>query len=71
MAGKVFEKEALFVSILVGNAKDAASGIEYRLMTSLSGSPMITSEKTGKTWGITWPDLIKLAIEAGIESEAR
>lgn len=68
MAGKVYPKGTLFLSIEAGFAGNGERN--YQLLTSgSSGVPMIESEQTGKAWSISWKELLDLAIAAGIDSE--
>ena len=68
MVGKVYPKGALFLSVVVGSAGNGERS--YELLTSgSSGVPMIESNQTGKTWSISWNELLDLAIAAGIDSE--
>lgn len=68
MVGKVYPKGTLFLSIEAGSAANGERS--YELLTSgSSGVPMIESNQTGKTWSISWNELLDLAIAAGIDSE--
>ena len=68
MPGKIYPKGALFLSVAVGSAGNGARS--YELLTSGSnGVPMIESNQTGKTWSISWNELLDFAITAGIDSE--
>lgn len=68
MAGKIYPKGALFLSVAIGSAGNEERG--YELLTSgSSGAPMIESNQTGKTWSISWKELLDFAIAAGIDSE--
>lgn len=68
MVGKVYPKGTLFLSIEAGSAANEERS--YQLLTSgSSGVPMIESKQTGKTWSISWKELLDLAIAAGIDSE--
>lgn len=64
--GEVLPKGALFLSVGVGSAKDPDNGEEYDLSTDMNHQPLITSKSTGKTWVITWGELISLAVVAGV-----
>ena len=68
MAGKVYPKGTLFLSIEAGSAGNGERS--YQLLTSgSSGVPMIESNQTGKAWSISWKELLDFAIAAGIDSE--
>lgn len=68
MVGKVYPKGTLFLSIDAGSAANEERS--YQLLTSgSSGAPMIESKQTGKTWSISWKELLDFAIAAGIDSE--
>lgn len=67
MPGKVYGKDTLMLRFYVGEAEQ--KGIEYELCITNLHEPHITSSKTGKSWVISWQELIKMAIEAGINEE--
>lgn len=64
--GQVLPKDALFLSVRFGSAKDPDNGREFDLSTDMHHQPLITSKSTGKTWTVTWSELISLAIVAGV-----
>lgn len=68
MAGKLYPKDTLFMSIEAG----AASSDErsYALLhCMISGAPIIESKQTGIWWSIKWTELLSLAVAAGIDGE--
>jgi len=55
----------------VGTAKDA-EGLEYEMTTAVAGGyPIIRSLKTGRWFTLSWIDILELAIERGIDEEAK
>lgn len=69
MHGHIIKPDALILRVAAGEAK--GNGVEYELSTSMSGTPLIKSSKTGNTWAIGWEELIGIAIASGINEEAR
>jgi len=67
--GEVLPKDSLFLSIAVGSAKVAKNGRELDLSTDMNHQPMITDKKTGKTWVITWGEMISLAVISGVTED--
>ena len=48
----------------------AEDGREYELTTNIAGGhPIIQSKQTGRKVTFSWPELIALAVEAGIDAE--
>ena len=64
--GKIHEKNAMFLRLHVGDATGQAGEV-YELNTSMNGSPMVTSNKTGKTFTLSWGDIINMAVDAGVD----
>ena len=47
--------------------KDEKSGITYKVATSyFCGYPIVTSDKTSNIFTLSWKEIIKLAVAAGI-----
>lgn len=68
MAGKLYPKGTLFMSIEAGAASsDERSYALLHCMTS--GAPIIESKQTGISWSIKWTELLSLAVAAGIDGE--
>lgn len=65
MAGKIYPREAMFITIGIGSAGSIEHG-EFELLAGLNGAPIIRNLKTGKHWAIGWQDLIGMAVEAGV-----
>lgn len=40
---------------------------QYGLLRSALGEPVIHNQQTGRVWTISWPQLVALAREAGID----
>jgi hypothetical protein len=66
--GKVLGKKALFMRTYVGDATDPDDDNKsYEMSTDMSCQPMITSKMTGKTFTLSWHDLIQMAVKARID----
>ena len=65
--GKIIEKDVLMMKTFIGSAE--MSGKSYELSTSMNGAPMVQSNQTGRWFALTWDDIIKMALEAGIDKE--
>lgn len=67
MIGELHGADALFMREQVGSAKDPTTGAEYELDVQFaSKAPVIRSRASGRWWTISWPQLLALAIESGI-----
>ena len=64
--GRVYPKGSMFLRNHVGEAADGKR--KYEMATNLNGTPIIESKQTGKLFIIPWQDVLKLAIEAGIDA---
>lgn len=67
MAGQIYDKNAMILRTHVGDAEGSLGS--YRTSALPNGEPMIESVKTGKYYRLGWGDIIKMAIEAGINEE--
>lgn len=65
MLGKVYPKDELIHRMHIGSAEHGDKA--YELNTLMSGAPLVKSKQTGKLWTISWDELIKLAVGAGID----
>jgi len=65
--GTVHNKDALFMTFAVGEAKSDDNTFE--LNTSMSGSPIVRCVETGKWFSLGWSEILQLADEAGITEE--
>ena len=65
--GRIDAAGAFFICEARGEAE--AADVTYELNTHLSGAPMVRSGKTGKTFSLSWHDVLRLAIDAGIDCE--
>ena len=69
MAGQIFDENTLELGHSAGEAL-GKDGLKYELSTDLAnGQPVIRSLQTGRSWTITWEELILLARSAGIDRE--
>jgi uncharacterized protein YfaA (DUF2138 family) len=68
--GKVYPKDHLFLTKHVGTADGTDDKPVYELKVGgTSLAPMLTSTKTGKTFALSWDDIIALARKAGIDKK--
>ncbi len=69
MPGKMIGPQALILREDVGEMTDP-KGNSYELTTTLPGrAPLIKSKRTGKTFAMSWEDLVRLAIEEGVNEQ--
>lgn len=66
MVGKIIGSGTMILRNAVGEAK-TDSGLKYEICSNMNASPLIRSEQTGKSFSLSWDDVLKLAIEAGID----
>lgn len=66
MIGTIKEKDALIMRQHVGAATDD-EGNGYELTLTMSMSPIVQSEQTGKYYFLDWDEIISLAQDAGID----
>ena len=64
--GEIIDNDALLLRIAVGEA-EGKDGTKYELCNSMSGTMLIKSAKTGKTFSLGWRDAIKMAVDAGVD----
>lgn len=64
----IIEKDALLLRVVVGECSDD-DGNSYEMTTSTDMTPLIKSHQTGRTFHLSWQDIMELAIEAGIDKE--
>lgn len=65
--GKIHPKRTMFLRNAVGEIKDE-EGNKYECTTNCGGlHPIIHSEQTGKWFTLSWADIVRLAIVAGID----
>lgn len=68
--GALHEKEKVFLRVDFGTATNP-DGTTYALTVGAgSMSPIVTSSKTGRSFTLSWSDVIAMAIEAGIDQPA-
>lgn len=68
MTDNLISKDALFLSVFVGNAKDQDDN-EYELLTMANSNPAVRSKKTGITYFLSWQEILTMAIKAGVNNE--
>lgn len=60
----------MFLRTFVGECEDN-QGNKYELSTNtVTGEPVIRSRQTDKTFTLSWHDLMKMAIQEGLDVEA-
>ncbi|PAT41186.1 hypothetical protein CK623_02795 [Vandammella animalimorsus] len=64
--GTIHSRDSAFLRMACGDAK--APGVTYELNTGINGAPLIRSGKTGKWFSVSWEELLRLAIDAGIDT---
>lgn len=67
--GEILDEKDLYLTVHVGEANCGNDGHSYNLSTLVNCCPVITSKKTEKRFALSWTDIIKLAIEAGIDKK--
>ncbi len=65
--GKVLPAKSLILRNAAGSA-EGSDGIKYELNYSMAGTPIIRSEKTGKWYVLSWPEILALAEDNGINN---
>ena len=66
--GKVYEKNKMFFRVAAGEAT-SKEGVTYELTTSVrDGSPMVRSGKSGRTFHLPWPEIVDMALAAGLDA---
>lgn len=67
--GTIHNKDSLFLRIDGGTADSPQTG-KFELAVNMgSSTPIIRSERTGKWFSLSWEDIIRLGIDAGILEE--
>ena len=67
--GKIHPPRTIFCRNAVGEMKDE-EGNKYECTTNVAClHPIIHSLQTNKWFSLTWTDIVKLAIEAGIDKK--
>ena len=64
--GKVYPAKSMFFRNHVGTADDGER--KFELATSMNGTPILQSAKTGKWFLLSWQEIIDLAEKAGIDA---
>jgi anti-sigma factor ChrR (cupin superfamily) len=68
--GTLYAKDTLFFRMAQAEAHDPATDITYECTTNVAGgTPIVTSGKTGKSFVVSWANIIALARAAGIDEE--
>lgn len=71
MIGEILDKNKFVIGMNVGEGTEKVGGktIEYTLTTSFNFSPSVRNTKTGKTFILSWEDIVGLAEKAGLFEE--
>lgn len=64
--GQIYGRNTLFMCFAAGEAK-SEDGHEYDLSYTPGGTPIVRSEQSGRSWTISWRELIDLAIKGGVD----
>lgn len=62
--GEIIPAGTLFISQHIGRAEGA--GATFEMLTAIGGSPMVKCEETGKTFSLSWQDVLTLAVARGV-----
>ena len=66
--GKIHKPKTLFLRDSIGTIKDD-EGREYEATLNFGNkTPIIESKQTGKWFTLSWDDIVRIAITAGIDS---
>lgn len=70
MYGEIHDSKSVFLREYVETIAGPELKIQYAMTITCAGrEPLIRSYKTGKYFLLSWPDILKLAIEAGIDND--
>jgi hypothetical protein len=70
MAGQIAKNYKTFMTAVAGEIQEEEGGTVYLLDTDLdSGAPIIYNPTTKKYWSIGWEELLRMAKDAGIDTE--
>ena len=65
--GGIHAKNIMFFRVHVGEA-DGGTDAKYEMATQVNdSSPIIESKQTGKWFTLPWADIVKLAVDRGID----
>ncbi len=66
--GNVYPSGSMFFREDAGVAKDESRGVEYELSTQVgTGAPLVKNLATGKTFALSWTELVDMARRAGVD----
>lgn len=63
--GTVYPKGSMFLRLHCGEANLGMTNFELATWVN-TGSPLVYCELTGKTFSLSWQDILELAIKAGV-----
>ena len=66
--GEIYPSGSLLLRDAVGSVGDN-EGNKYELCTLMNRGPLVQSKQTGKYFSLSWEDIVRLAVEAGIDEE--
>lgn len=67
--GKMMEKDQPLLHVRVGEASSTETGNIYECLLVNGHLPAIKSKKTGKTYCVSWGELVAWAVKEGIDEE--
>lgn len=67
VVGEVCGKDEMFMGIDAGEA--SLNDKKYGLSVSMQSTPIVLSRQTGKWYVLTWEDIVRLAVQRGIDAE--
>lgn len=65
LVGKVHPAKAMFLRNYVGLAENGK--LKYEMAYLMNGQPIIQSKQTGQWFTLEWPDILDLAVKAGVD----
>lgn len=67
--GKLLPSKTLVLRVHVGEAKDGESRAYEMTISATSSEPIVRSQKSGRWFVLPWQDILRLAVEAGVDEE--
>ena len=65
---EILERGVMILRVVVGEAEDD-QGNKYEMTVSMASAPLLKSKLTGRTFALSWSDILEQAIEAGINEK--
>lgn len=67
--GKMMEKDQPLLHVRVGEANSTETGNTYECLIVNGTLPALKSKQTGKTYCVSWGELVAWAVKEGIDEE--